>query len=57
MESPSTFARSRVIHLARAVCIFTGALDKVAGDMVNRICCDNNKPFGSNNPGVKCNRS
>ena len=54
---PSKFARPRVIHLARAVCIFTGALDKVADDVVNRICRDNNKPLGSNNPGVKCNQS
>ena len=32
---------------------FTGAHDKVADDVVNRICRDNNKPLGSNDPGVK----
>ena len=36
---------------------FKGAPDKVADDMVNRICRDNNKPLGSNDPGVKCNQS
>ena len=36
---------------------FTGAHDKVADDVVNRICRDNNKPLGSNDPGVKCNQS
>ena len=50
---PSTFVRPRVIHLARAVCIFAGALDKVADDVVNKICHYNNEPLGSNNPGVK----
>ena len=54
---PSTFVRPRVIHLARAVCIFAGALDKVVDDVVNRICRDNKKPLGSNSPGVKCNQS
>ena len=32
-------------------------MDKVADDVVNRICRDNNKPLGSNDPGVKCNQS
>jgi hypothetical protein len=32
---------------------FTGAHDKVADDVVNRICLDNNKHLSSNNPGVK----
>ena len=36
---------------------YLGAPDKVADDMVNRICRDNNKPLGSNDPGVKCNQS
>ena len=54
---PSTFARPKVIHLARAVCIFTGALDKVTDDVTNRICRENNKPLGSDDPGVKCNQS
>ena len=36
---------------------YSGAPDKVADDMVNRICRDNNKPLGSDDPGVKCNQS
>ena len=32
---------------------FTGAHDKVADNVVNRICRDNNKPLGSNDPRVK----
>ena len=47
----------RVISVAQAFVIFIGTPDKVADDVVNRICGDNNKLLGSNNPGVKCNQS
>ena len=35
----------------------SGAPDKVADDMLYRICRDNNKRVGSNDPGVQCNQS
>ena len=35
----------------------SGAIDKVTDDMVYRICRDNNKPVGNDDPGVKCNQS
>ena len=56
---PSTILRLQYNIQIRYIIItkFTGAIDKVADDVVNRICRDNNKPLGSNDPGVKCNQS
>ena len=35
----------------------SGAINKVTDDVVYRLCRDNNKPVGNDDPGVKCNQS
>ena len=49
---PERAARQRTPSRRRS-----GAPNKITDDMVFRLCRDNNKPVGNDDPGVKCNQS